>query len=198
MHTTLFCDQFFIDKMGETVRLAIAKTPAEIPTKEAQQTLVASFLTAYENVPLAELNPDFKSSEDVRRFYQDYFESEFAHFQNGSLIWVQAFIGKQLVGWATFELEDKNQAYLNLLAVDPSYQKRGIGKHLVFFLCSETSFPLIETIHVLLRKINLQGRRFYESIGFRDAPNYQRKDDFVDNDLLIPICWQIKHDWQKE
>ncbi len=189
INTLLFGDQFFFDKQGEVVRIAIAKTGEEVVTGAGKEILVASFMTAYEDVPLMDLNPDFKSTGDVRRFYQNYFESEFAHFQKGSLIWVQAFMGEKLVGWATFELEENNQAYMNLLAVDPSYQKRGIGKELVFSICSEELFPNTEAINVLLRKVNLTGRYFYESIGFEDAPDYESKDNFVDNSLLLPIRW---------
>lgn len=190
INTTLFSDHFFLDKMGEKVRIAVAKTPAEVAAEEGKQILVSSFMMTYENVPLIELDPNFKSTGDVRRFYQNYFESEFTHFQNGSLIWVQAFIGEKLIGWATFVLEENNHTYMNLLAVDPSYQKRGIGKHLVFSICSEELFPHIEVINVLIRKVNLQGRHFYESIGFRDAPDYKAKENFVDNSLLIPIRWE--------
>ncbi len=188
--TPLFSDQVFLDKRGETVRLAVARTPAEIAVDDGKRILVTSFMAAYEDVSLVDLNPNFKSTGDVRRFYQDYFESEFAHFQNGSLIWVQAFIEEQLIGWATFMLEESNHAYMNLLAVDPLYQDRGIGKHLVFSICSEELFPNIEAINVLPRKVNLQGRLFYEHIGFCDAPDYLSKDNFVDNSLLTPIRWE--------
>ena len=187
--TALFGDQFFFDTQGEQVRIAVARTPGQIAIQEGKKILVESFMTVYEDVPLADLDPDFKSTGDVRRFYQNYFESEFAHFQHGSLIWVQAFIEDKLVGWATFELEENNHAYMNLLAIDPAYQKRGIGKHLVFSICSEELFPDTEAINVLLRKVNLQARGFYERLGFLDAPGYQGKENFVDNNLLVPIQW---------
>jgi len=186
----LFSDQLFLDKKGESVRIAVARTPAEISVNEGKRILVTSFMEAYEDVPLVELNPNFKSIGDVRRFYRDYFDSEFAHFQNGSLIWVQAFIEEKLIGWATFMLEENDHVYMNLLAIDPFYQNRGIGKHLVFSICSEELFPHIEAINVLLRKVNLQGQLFYEHIGFRDAPDYLSKDNFVDNSLLTPIRWK--------
>ena len=186
----LFGDHFFIDKRGETVRIAAVKASSEVVKEEGKQILVAGFMTAYEDIPLAELNPSFKSTGDVRRFYKDYFDSEFAEFEHGSLIWVQAFIGEKLVGWATFELEEQNQAYMNLLVVDPLYQKRGIGEQLVFSICSEELFPQIEAINILLRKINEGGRQFYHRIGFRDCPEYQRKENFVDPNLLTPIQWR--------
>lgn len=188
--TPLFSDQVFLDRKGERVRIAVARTPAEIAVDEGKRILISSFMEAYEDVPLIELNPNFRSTGDVRRFYQNYFESEFAHFKNGSLIWVQAFIEEKLIGWATFMLEENNHAYMNLLVVDPLYQNRGIGKHLVFSICSEELFPHIEAINVLLRKVNLQGLHFYEHIGFRDAPDYVSKDNFVDNCLLVPIRWK--------
>lgn len=187
---TLFSDQFFLDKEGEKVRIAVARTSAEIAIEEGKQILVSSFMTGYEDVPLTELNPDFQSIGDVRRFYENYFDSEFAHFQHGSLIWIQAFIDEKLIGWATFELEENNQVYMNLLAVDPLFQKRGIGKHLVFSICSNELFPCTEAINVLIRKVNLSGLNFYERIGFHDAPDYQAKDNFVDNSLLAPIRWE--------
>lgn len=190
MSAFVFGDQFFLDHLGETVRIAVVKGPAGVAAEEGKQILVASFMTAYEDVPLVDLNPEFKSTGDVRRFYQNYFESEFAHFKNGSLIWVQAFIGEKLVGWATFSLEENNSVYMNLLAVDPAYQKRGIGKHLVFSICSEELFPSTERINVLLRSVNLQGRKFYERLGFVDAPDYQAEENFVDNSLLVPIRWE--------
>ncbi len=186
----LCSDQFFLDKEGEEVRIVVVRAPGEIAADVGKRILAASFMTAYEDVPLVELNPEFKSIGDVRRFYHDYFDSEFAHYQHGSLIWVQAFLGDTLVGWATFELEDETHAYMNLLAVDPSYQNRGIGKRLVFSICSEELFPTIEAINVLIRKVNLSGLQFYERIGFRDAPDYQAKDNFVDNTLLAPIRWE--------
>ena len=186
----IFGDQCFVDHLGESVRISIAKTPAEVVKDEGKQILVASFMTVYEDVPLIDLNPDFKSTGDVRRFYQNYFESELTHFEHGALIWVQAFIGERLVGWATFALEENNRAYLNLLAVDPAYQKRGIGRHLVFSICSEELFPQTEAIHVLLRNVNLEGRQFYDRLGFVDAPDYQAQDNFVDNSLLLPIRWE--------
>jgi ribosomal protein S18 acetylase RimI-like enzyme len=187
--TSLFSDQFVIDKVGDTVRLIAVKTADEIILDKGKDILVRSFMKAYEDVPLAELNPSFKSIGDARRFYVNYFESELGHYKNCELIWVQAFIGEELVGWATFELEDNDSVYMNLLIVDPSYQSRGIGKHLVFSICAEDLYPNTQAINALLRKVNEQGRLFYEKIGFSYCPEYQREDNYVDISLLIPIRW---------
>lgn len=191
--TSLFSDQFVIDKAGDSIRLTVAKTADEIILDKAKDILVRSFMKTYEEVPLTELNPNFKSIGDVRRFYENYFDSELGHYKNGELVWIQAFIHDELVGWATFELEDNDSAYMNLLIVDPLYQGRGIGKHLVFSICAEDLYPNIQAINVLLRKVNEQGLRFYEKIGFSHCPEYRRQDNYVDISLLIPIRWESSH-----
>lgn len=168
------------------IEMKFVKSVDEIDRVQGKDVLVNSFMKAYEDVPLSELNPDFKSIGDVRRFYEDYFESEFGHYVNGKLLWVQAFEGGRLLGWATFELESNHEAYMNLLAVAPEYQKQGVGRRLVFSICNE--IPSIDTIHVLVRKVNVEGEKFYRHIGFSEF-DYPREDNFVDPSLLGGYRW---------
>ncbi len=156
---------------------------------QARSLLVRSFMEGYKDVPLKQLNPEFESRQDVRRYYEAYFESELTHFKKGSLIWLEAFQGDKLVGWATFEVENSKIAYMNLLVVDPSYQGKGIGKLLTFSILREDLFPSVDEIRVLLRKVNQKGRKFYEKIGFKDF-TLERKDHFVDMSLLSGLRWQ--------
>jgi len=189
----LFGDQFFQDKLGQEIRLAVVRSADEIVLDQGKDILVKSFMNGYEDVPLAELNPNFKCIGDVRRFYENYFESELGHFKKGELIWVQAFAGDQLVGWATFHLEAKelDAAYMNLLIVDPDYQRRGIGEALVFSIRSDDLFPNLQAINVLIRKVNQKGRIFYHKIGFIDF-DYKGEDNYVDNSLLTGLRWEKK------
>lgn len=152
----------------------------------------------YEDVPLIKLNPGFQSIGDVRRFYENYFKEELSHFQKGSLLWVQAFSDQELVGWATFELEpgDRSAAYMNLLAVLPEKQHLGIGKALVFSIRSSDLFPEVNTISLLIRKINLRGLEFYKKIGFLPC-DYQR-DNFVDTSLLTGLRWSLNQSEQSD
>ncbi len=175
--------------MGK-IRIALAKSLDEIDLIQGKDVLVRGFATAYEEVPLVELNAKFTSRSDVRRFYEDCFESELEHYRQGDLIWVQAFEGERLLGWATFQMEEnkENAFYMNLLVVDPSEQGRGVGKYLTFSICSEDLYPQTQEINVLLRKINERGRRFYEKIGFVDF-DYSRQDAFVDTSLLTGLRW---------
>lgn len=176
---------------SEAIRLHVVQDAAEIDCKASCDILVKSFMDAYEDVPLAEINPNFTSTGDVRRFYENYFASEFAHFKEGHLYWVEAFYGDKLVGWATFELEQKeaDAAYMNLLVVRPKYQRHGVGKALTFSIRSEL-FANIKAINLLIRRVNSTGYKFYYKIGFFDF-DYKRDDNFVDTTLLTGLRWEL-------
>lgn len=188
---SIFCDQLFINNNGDVIRIHVVNSREDIDLVRSQEILVKAFMDAYEDVPLVDLSPDFKSIGDVRRFYENYFEFEFHHFNQGGIYWVQAFLNEKLVGWATFELEphEENAAYMNLLIVDPECQKRGVGKHLVFSICSNELFPNISAINLLIRKVNTQGYQFYYNLGFFDF-DYHR-DNFVDTSVLSGLRWEL-------
>ena len=188
--TNLFGDQVFRDEYQNEIRISVAKSIQDIDLDRARDILVKSFMDGYEDVPLVELSPQFRSIGDVRRFYEEYFKEELAHFEEGHLFWTQAFLNNKLVGWATFELESQeaDAAYMNLLIVDPEYQRMGFGKRLTFSICSEELFSNIQAINLLIRKINLDGYDFYYKIGFFEY-DYHR-DNFVDSSLLTGLRWE--------
>lgn len=181
---SLFNDQYY-----EGVRIHVVQSVSEIDQARSQEILVKSFMDVYEDVPLVDLNPEFKSTGDMRRFYQDYFKEEFGHFQEGHIYWVEAYLNDRLAGWATFELEGNNEAYMNLLTVDPDYQGKGLGRYLTFSICSEEMFPHVEAINLLVRKVNEEGYKFYHKIGFFES-DYQRSDNFVGTKLLAGLRWE--------
>lgn len=188
--TSLFGDQIFEDKNHNIIRIAVVKSVSDIDLEKSRDILVRSFMDAYEDVPLSDLSPDFKSTGDVRRFYENYFKTELEHFKEGHLIWVQAFLNNEVVGWATFELEplEANAAYMNLLVVAPEHQKKGCGRLLTFSICSDDLFPNIQAINLLIRKVNVEGYKFYRSLGFFEY-DYHR-DNFVDTSLLTGLRWE--------
>lgn len=188
--TALFSDVVFKDKNNNEIRIIVAKSLSDIDPDKSRDVLVRSFMDAYEDVPLIELNPDFKSTGDVRRFYENYFQEELEHFKQGHMFWVQAFLNDKLVGWSTFELEplEPNAAYMDLLIVTPEYQGIGIGRYLTFSICSEDLFPNVQAINLLVRKVNAEGFKFYHRLGFFEF-DYQR-DNFVDTSLLTGLRWE--------
>lgn len=177
-------------KKNNEIQIEVVKSVKDIDLEKSQDVFIRSFMTAYEGIPLTELHPQFKSRHDVRSFYEAYFKDELNNFAKGRLFWVQAFLNNQLVGWATFELEthESDAAYLNLLVVSPEHQRKGIGKYLTFSICSETLFPNIQAINVLIRKVNLEGYNFYRKLGFFDS-DYHR-EDFVPSHLLTGLRWE--------
>jgi ribosomal protein S18 acetylase RimI-like enzyme len=189
----VFSDPVFMDSEEREIRIAAVKSVDEIDLVRGKDILVRAFMTGYRDVPLVELNPAFQSTDDMRCFYESYFDSELAHFQQGKLIWVQAFDRERLVGWATFELEkqEKHAVYMNLLVVDPDEQRRGIGKHLTFSIRSHDLYPETQFIDLLIRKVNESGRRFYEKIGFFDF-QHSVQDNFVDQSLLTGLRWSLE------
>lgn len=182
-------DLFYTLANGSELRILMVEDPSEIPQLRTRDILVSSFMTTYEDVPLIDLSPDFKSTGDVRRFYYSYFSSEYHHFIEGKLIWLQAFINDELVGFATYEFESPTIAYMNLIAVAPEHQMKGIGKHLVFSILSY--YPAVEEITLLIRKVNTQGLLFYTRLGFEKF-NSPRDNNFVDMSLLEGLHWQAK------
>lgn len=190
--TSLFGDQYYEDENHNKIRINVVKTVQDIDLERSKEILITSFMDAYEDVPLTVLNSQFRSIGDVRRFYADYFEEELEHFKEGHLFWVQAFMNEKLVAWATFELESEEMdaAYMNLLIVDPEYQRMGLGRYLTFSICSNELFPNLHAINLLIRKVNTEAYKFYYKIGFFEF-DYQR-DNFVDPSLLTGLRWERK------
>ncbi|MSQ72150.1 MAG: GNAT family N-acetyltransferase [Betaproteobacteria bacterium] len=82
----------------------------------------------------------------------------------------------RIVAFAVMRFGDEH-AHLSLLAVRPSYQRRGLGRRLVDWLLSSARVAGIATIGLELRSSNPGARRFYRSLGFSEGayiPGYYR------------------------
>jgi ribosomal-protein-alanine N-acetyltransferase len=81
-----------------------------------------------------------------------------------------------VVAFAIMYFGDEH-AHLNLLAVRPSHQRLGIGRHMVEWLIESARVAGIATIHLELRAANYVARGFYRSLGFTESayiPGYYR------------------------
>lgn len=74
----------------------------------------------------------------------------------------------RVAGFAIMYFGDEH-AHLNLLAVRPSHQRRGIGTCMVNWLIDSALVAGIATVTLELRAANTAARRFYQSLGFADA-----------------------------
>jgi ribosomal-protein-alanine N-acetyltransferase len=85
-----------------------------------------------------------------------------------------ARLGKVIVACAIMRYADI-EAHLELLAVQPNYRKRGIGRHLVEWLTETADVAGIQVIYVETRIGNAGARSFYARLGYKDieiVPRY--------------------------
>ncbi|HZP85710.1 MAG TPA: GNAT family N-acetyltransferase [Burkholderiales bacterium] len=75
--------------------------------------------------------------------------------------------GKDVVSFALAHFGDVH-AHLNLLAVRPAYQRRGIGRVMLRWLEESARVAGITAMHLEVRVNNLGARRFYRSWGFQE------------------------------
>lgn len=78
-----------------------------------------------------------------------------------------AYVGNTMVGFAMFEKWAERSYYLAEMAVSPEYQRRGIGKQLVFSILSEER--AVEKILLITRNNNRVAQSFYEKVGFKPS-----------------------------
>jgi len=84
--------------------------------------------------------------------------------------------GERIVAFAIMHFGDET-AHLNLLAVEPEFQRACIGRRLVVWLEESALTAGIASIGLELRASNQGARRFYHSLGYSETgtiPGYYR------------------------
>ena len=79
-------------------------------------------------------------------------------------------------GFAIMEFGEE-RAHLVLLAVRPSHRRMGIGQQLLEWLLQSALVAGIASIHLELRAVNEEARKFYRAMGFHETvvvPGYYR------------------------
>jgi ribosomal-protein-alanine N-acetyltransferase len=89
---------------------------------------------------------------------------------------------RRVVGFAIMEFYAIH-AHLNLLAVQPGFQRQGVGKQLLEWLEASARTAGIFKVHLELRATNDGARAFYEKLGYRQvgrkAAYYDGREDAV-------------------
>lgn len=80
---------------------------------------------------------------------------------------VVACAGREVIGFAMMYFGEQH-AHLNLLAVRPAYQRRGIGRRLMAWLEESARAAGITGIYLEVRVNNQDARRFYRVLGFQE------------------------------
>jgi len=85
-------------------------------------------------------------------------------------------VENHLIGFAIMNFGD-TQAHLSLLAVQPLYQRCGIGRQIMNWLDEAALVAGIATVNLELRANNFAARDFYRALGYTEAayiPGYYR------------------------
>jgi ribosomal protein S18 acetylase RimI-like enzyme len=87
--------------------------------------------------------------------------------------------GSRLIGFAIMDFGEES-AHLSLFAVDPSHQRRGIGRHMFGWLKDSALTAGIAVVKLELRASNLGAQQFYRRLGFEEtgwtAGYYRRRE----------------------
>lgn len=99
---------------------------------------------------------------------------------------VVARASHRLAGFAIMRFAEES-AHLNLLAVQPRWQRQGCGRRLIEWLIASADAAGIRRIDLELRIGNRVGCRFYESLGFRRAGERPRYYEGVETALSMSM-----------
>lgn len=78
-----------------------------------------------------------------------------------------------VAGFAVMEFGDET-AHLNLLAVRPRFQRRGIARRMMEWLEASCRTAGIQVVYLELRAANRGARQFYQSLGYREIARVPR------------------------
>jgi ribosomal-protein-alanine N-acetyltransferase len=104
------------------------------------------------------------------------------HIRHEDSVVVTARVKNQLAGFAIMQYGDTT-AHLNLLAVEATMRRLGVGRRLVRWLEESAVVAGTFTISLELRADNGVAERFYDALGYREVGRirgyYQRVEDAI-------------------
>ena len=89
------------------------------------------------------------------------------HIRHRDSVVLTARVGGKLVGFAIMRFADET-AHLNLLAIEPTYERLGIGRRLVEWLEETAVTAGTFVIALEVRAANVGARWFYRRLGYRE------------------------------
>jgi [ribosomal protein S18]-alanine N-acetyltransferase len=89
------------------------------------------------------------------------------NIRNRNITTIVACEGEEIVGFAIMYFGDED-AHLNLIAIEPAYQRSGVGVRLVEWLKQSCFVAGIARVDAELRITNRSARSFYRKCGFRE------------------------------
>jgi ribosomal protein S18 acetylase RimI-like enzyme len=134
-----------------------------------------AFTECYKDIPLHDLGIGQPTSrhKTLDQFLQAAFEDEERDLagKKSNTYFLHATTEQgQIIGYASFDVEEKEdgkQAYIRHLAVDPSFERQGIGARLVYFILDEN--PSLTRIYLVTRRVNNKAILFYQKLSFKKS-----------------------------
>lgn len=141
-----------------------------------------SFLQNYQKLGLTKKD---LGTDDITKVLNDYWDEEVASLKSNHVHWIVAKSDGKVVGYASFNMEDAPQeVYIQLLCVDPAYQKQGIGKKLLYSILQQDQ--TIKKLSLVTRRVNSSAIAFYQRLGFKENPSINKKAN-IDKKLCIQL-----------
>ena len=134
--------------------------PCELTKSEKLAELQSVYWSAFKIVYKEYITEEFlKNLNDILNAELESFK---AHEEEMFLCIAQR--DRAIVGFVLFEKINKTTVSLELVAVEPTCWRQGIGKQLVFSILDKDDN--IKTIKVVSYKINKNSPKFYKKLGF--------------------------------
>ena len=102
------------------------------------------------------------------------------HIRHRDSVVLTAWAGRKLAGFAIMQFSD-HAAHLSLLAVEPIYQRLGIGRRLIAWLEKTAMTAGTFFIRLEVRAANVGARWFYRKLGYREVGCIAGYYDQVEN-----------------
>lgn len=164
-------------------------------TSEEKLVFIRSFSKQYENISLEVLQ-----IKNLEQFLTQAFEGEAKALKNckNGFTFIHVKDKEKIVALTTVEqdceidktgaLIQKPSGYISSLAVDPSYEGKGIGTKLV-----QTALSLIHNLQCMkvnTRKINTKAIAFYKKLGFKETTE-RNVHEGLNKDLYEDLEYKI-------
>ena len=129
------------------------------------QDITLQFASGHDAASLAAMSRDLIEAGLGWRYRTESISGLIADAETVTLV---ARGAEGLAGFAIMKFGDE-RAHLMLLAVRPSYQRRGIGRRMVLWLVESAATAGVVSIHVELRAGNSAAHALYLGVGFTET-----------------------------
>lgn len=130
----------------------------------SKKIFLDAFVKCYRQVPLDVLQKS--SNEEIVQWLDEFFEEMYVDYKNSkSNLWLSAKLDDQVVGFLVVDIaKHPEEIYLAQLAIDPAYQRRGIGSSMI--RCLFERFSECRRFVVITRCVNEEAKSLYSALGF--------------------------------